>query len=355
MSQFFTKRLRALIPYVPGEQPQDKQYIKLNTNESPFPPSEGVIRAVANEAEKLRLYSDPECVELRKAMSAVYGLPEDWFIMNNGSDETLNFAFMAFADEERPLVFPDITYGFYPVFAEINRIPYEEIPLTDDYSVNPADYIGVGKTVVLANPNAPTGKVLPLCEIEKIVSSNPNNVVIVDEAYVDFGGESAVVLVKKYPNLLVVGTFSKSRSMAGARLGFGIGNPALIADLNTIRYSTNPYNINRLTSVAGVAALSEQAYYDEKCKVIIENRAWTTAELEKLGFTVLQSKTNFVFAKSDKIDGEELYLALKERGILVRHFTKERIRDFNRITVGTREQMQTLITTVIEIMKEKTK
>lgn len=353
MSRFFTGRFSNLVPYVPGEQPQDKKYIKLNTNESPFPPSSGVAKAAADEINKLQLYSDPECVALRNEMSRVYGIEPEYIIMNNGSDETLNFAFMAFADEEHPLAFPDITYGFYPVFADINHIPYTEIPLTDDFSVDVESYIDINKTVVIANPNAPTGKCLPLCDIEKILKSNPDNIVIIDEAYIDFGGDSAVSLVKKYDNLFVTGTFSKSRSMAGARLGFGIANPKLIADVNTIKYSTNPYNINRLTAAAGIAALKEQDYYTKNCRTIMENREWTTKALEDLGFEVIPSKTNFVFAKSEELDGEKLYLALKDKGVLVRHFSKERIKDYNRITIGTMEQMQTLIEKIKEIKEEQ--
>ena len=352
MSKYFTKRLSNLVPYVPGEQPQDKKYVKLNTNESPFPPSQGVLKAVSGEIENLKLYSDPECVALRKEMSRVYGVAPEWIIMNNGSDETLNFAFMAFADEESPLAFPDITYGFYPVFSEINHIPYEEIPLADDFSIDVNDYIGINKTIVIANPNAPTGKCLPLADIEKIVKSNPDNIVIVDEAYIDFGGESAVGLVQKYNNLLVVGTFSKSRSMAGVRLGFGIGNPELISDINTIKYSTNPYNINRLTAIAGIAALREQDYYDRNCKEIIKNREWTQKALENMGFKCIPSKANFIFAKSKDIDGEKLYSALKEKGVLIRHFTKERIKDYNRITIGTMEQMKILTEKIEEIKGE---
>ncbi|MBQ2933610.1 MAG: histidinol-phosphate transaminase [Clostridia bacterium] len=352
MSKFFTDRLNNLTPYTPGEQPKDMQYIKLNTNESPFAPSKAVSEAVLAESHKLQLYSDPECVNVRRELARVYGVDTNQVIVTNGSDEVLNFAFMAFADEKNPLVFPNITYGFYPVFAELNRIPYTEIPLKDDFTIDVHDYIGVNKTVVIANPNAPTGIALTLQEIEKIVSSNHNNVVIIDEAYVDFGAESAVSLVDKYDNLLVVQTFSKSRSMAGARLGFAIGNKSLIADLNTIRYSTNPYNVNRMTDAAGAAALIDNDYYMNNCKTIIKNREWTVSELQKLGFEVLPSKANFVFAKSDKIDGEKLYLELKNRGILVRHFTKEKICQYNRITIGTLEQMQKLIETITLILEE---
>jgi len=352
MSKFFTDRLSQLKPYTPGEQPKDMQYIKLNTNESPFAPSRAVSDAVLAESQKLQLYSDPECVNVRRELARIYNVDINKVIVTNGSDEVLNFAFMAFADEKNPLVFPNITYGFYPVFAELNRIPYTEIPLKDDFTIDINDYIGVNKTVVIANPNAPTGIALTLEQIEKIVVFNPNNVVIIDEAYVDFGGESAVSLIDKYDNLLVTQTFSKSRSMAGARLGFGIGNERLIADLNTIRYSTNPYNVNRMTDAAGAAALIDNDYYMNNCKTIIENRKWTVAALQQLGFDVLPSKANFVFARSDKIDGEKLYLELKKRGILVRHFTKEKICQYNRITIGTIEQMQKLIDTVSLILKE---
>ncbi len=348
MSRFFTDKFASLTPYTPGEQPKDMQYVKLNTNESPFPPSPGVAAAVAAECGKLQLYSDPESTALRAKLAEVYGVKPQQVLVTNGSDEVLNFAFMAFAEE---LAFPDITYGFYPVFAELNHIPYTQIPLRADFSIDPKDYMGIGKTVVIANPNAPTGLCLSLGEIEDIVRSNPDNVVIIDEAYVDFGGESAVKLVDRYENLLVTQTFSKSRSMAGARLGFGIGNEKLIADLNTIKYSTNPYNVNRMTEFAGVAALEENDYYLENAGTIIRNRQWTTEQLRRLGFTVLDSKANFVFAKSEQIDGEGLYLELKKRGVLVRHFAKKSISQYNRITIGTLEQMETLIEHITEILE----
>ena len=352
MSRFFSHRLSELVPYTPGEQPRDMQYIKLNTNESPFPPSPSVIRAAEAEAGRLQLYSDPTCRELVDKMAEILSVPADHVVMTNGSDEVLNFAFMAFADEEHPLVFPAVTYGFYPVFAALNRIPYEEIPLKEDFSVDYRDYLNLGgKTIVIANPNAPTGLCLTLAEIEEILKTNPDGVVIIDEAYVDFGAESAVSLVDKYDNLLVTQTFSKSRSLAGARLGFGVGQKALIDDLHTVRYSTNPYNVNRMTAAAGHAALCDNDYYMQNCRVIMENRDFTTKALRDLGFEVLDSKTNFVFARSARIGGEALYLELKRRGILVRHFSKEGIAEFNRITIGTGEQMQTLIATITDILK----
>ena len=351
MSRFFSEKYASLTPYTPGEQPKDMQYVKLNTNESPFPPSPAVTAAAAEQSGKLQLYSDPESTALREKLAQVYGVKPSQVLATNGSDEVLNFAFMAFADEKSPLAFPDISYGFYPVFAELNHIPYTQIPLKEDFSIDPADYMGINKTIVIANPNAPTGLCLSLAQIEEIVKTNPNNVVIIDEAYVDFGAESAVALIDRYDNLLVTQTFSKSRSMAGARLGFGIGNEKLIADLNTIKYSTNPYNVNRMTEFAGVAALEDNAYYMENAKTIMANRQWTKDQLEELSFTVLDSKANFLFAKSDRIDGEQLYLQLKKRGVLVRHFTKPRIAPYVRITVGTAEQMQILVDNIKKILE----
>ena len=338
---------------MPGEQPKDKKYIKLNTNESPYPPSDSVLRAVAKEAGELMLYSDPEASALTERCAELYGVSKDMVLMTNGSDEILNFAFMAFSDSEHPIVFPEITYGFYPVFAELNGIPYEKIPLREGFTVDPEDYIGIGKNIVIANPNAPTGIALPLSDIERIVASNPDNVVIIDEAYIDFGGESAVSLIDKYSHLIVTMTFSKSRSMAGARLGFGIASPELIRDMNTIKYSTNPYNVNRMTQAAGLAALNDNAYYRDNCKRIMKTREYTAKCLEELGFEVLPSCTNFLFARCPAISGEALYLELKSRGVLVRHFTDPRISDYNRITIGAREDMEKLVHLIGEILNEK--
>lgn len=350
MSRFFSSKYKTLVPYVPGEQPKDMQYIKLNTNESPFPPSEKAIKATADAAKALQLYSDPECTGLVGKTAEIYGVEKDEVLMTNGSDEILNFAFMAYCDSEHPAAFPNISYGFYPVFAEINNIPYVEIPLNDDFTVNVNDYIGINKTIFIANPNAPTGIALSVAEIEKIVKSNPDNVVVIDEAYVDFGAESCVPLTKKYDNLLVTQTFSKSRSMAGARLGFGIGNKKLIQDLNTIKYSTNPYNVNKMTMAAGIGVLCDEEYTKKNCATIIENRNYTVAQLKKIGFEVLDSSSNFIFAKHPKKDGKEIYLELKERGILIRHFDKPLLNQYNRITIGTMEQMQTLINNLKEMV-----
>lgn len=353
MSKFFSEKYAALTPYTPGEQPKDMQYIKLNTNESPFSPPQSVLDAVRYEAGRLQLYSDPESSALTEKVAEVWGVRKTQVLMTNGSDEALNFAFMAFCDNEHPIVFPDITYGFYPVFAQLNGIPYRTIPLKEDFSIDVQDYLGVGANIAIANPNAPTGLALSVEDIEKILQANPDRVVIIDEAYVDFGGESCVPLVDKYDNLLVVQTFSKSRSLAGARLGLAIGNEKLIADLNTVKYSTNPYNVNRMTAVAGLAALCETEWFENNRKVICENREYTTEALRALGFTVLNSKTNFLFAKSEKISGKALYEKLKARGVLVRHFNGERIKEFVRITIGTKEQMEIFLAKTQEIIQEE--
>ena len=350
MSRFFSKNFAALTPYTPGEQPQDKQYVKLNTNESPFPPSATAQKMAAEAAARLELYPDPTCREIREKLAAVYGVTADQVVVTNGSDEVLSFAFMAFCDNGA--IFPDITYGFYRVFADLYRVPCEEIPLKADFTIDIEDYKGRKETVFIANPNAPTGIPLSVAEIEDIVASNPDRVVVVDEAYVDFGGESCAPLTAKYDNLLVTGTFSKSRSMAGARLGFGIACPALIADLETLRYSTNPYNINRMTMAAGLGQLADEDETRRNCQTVMDNRAYTVAKLEKLGFSVLPSAANFVFAKNPAIDGKELYLRLKEVGILVRYFDKERLREYNRITIGSREQMDALLTAIKQILEE---
>ncbi len=352
MSRFFTDRLAALVPYTPGEQPQSaKKYIKLNTNESPFPPSQTAIENIAVASRSLQLYCDPKAKKLTELFAAYNDVDPDMVLMTNGSDEILNFAFTAFCDEDHSAVFPDITYGFYPVFAALNRVPYEEIPLNDDFSINVDDYIGINKNIFIANPNAPTGVAMPISDIERIVASNPDNIVVIDEAYVDFGAESAVPLTKKYKNLIVTQTFSKSRSLAGARLGAGIADPALIADMNTVKYSTNPYNVNATTQAAGIGALYDDEYTKSNIELIKKSRAYTCAELARLGFTMTDSSANFIFAASDKIDGKRLYLELRERGILIRHFDIPRIAQYNRITVGLPEDMQVLIETIREILE----
>ncbi len=352
MSRFLRKAYQSLEVYVPGEQPRDKKYIKLNTNESPFPPSPQVLDAVAREAGDLQLYSDPECTELRKTAAETFGLTPENIFCGNGSDEVLNFAFCAFCDETKGMAFPSISYGFYPVYGDLYGLDCTAIPLKDDFSVDPADYFDLQKNIVIANPNAPTGMLLDVAQIRAILDTNRNNLVIIDEAYIDFGGKSCLPLIAEYDNLLVVQTFSKSRSLAGARLGFGFAQPQIIADLNRVKYSTNPYNINRCTLAAGTAALRSQDYYDRNCQTIIENRTFTTDALRALGFEVLPSKANFIFSRHPQMRGEMLYRTLKEKGILVRHFSREEIADFVRITIGSAEQMHALINAIQTILAQ---
>ncbi len=351
MSRFFSNSLAHLTPYTPGEQPKEKTYIKLNTNESPFPPSKKAIEEASKAAQALNLYPDPTCSALTEAVATAFGVKKDQIILGNGSDEILFFAFSAFCDCNTPAIFPNITYGFYKVFASLCKVNYTEKPLNPDFSVNLSDYTGVNKTVFIANPNAPTGIALPLCDIEKIIKSNPDNIVVVDEAYVDFGGESAVKLIDKYENLLVVQTFSKSRSMAGGRLGMGFANKSLIADLNTVKYSLNPYNINKMTMAAGIGVLADGDYTKACIEEVVKNREYTKQELIKRGFWVTDSKTNFLFAKHPNVAGEQIYSSLKSKNILVRHFTLSEITDYNRITIGTKQQMDKLLEAIDEILK----
>jgi len=351
MSRFLSKRFAAMDVYVPGEQPADMEYIKLNTNESPYPPPPGVIASVTeDELKKLRLYPNPDGSELLKRIADFYSVGQDNVIIGNGSDELLAFAFLAFCDKNRGVVFPDITYGFYPVYAELYGIPYKQIPLRSDFTIDPADYQGVLGNVVIANPNAPTGMALPLRDIEEIARSNPDFIVLIDEAYVDFGTDSAIPLINKFDNLLVIQTYSKSRSMAGARLAFSIGPAPLIEDLKKMKYSFNPYNVNRLSQLAGLAALDDEEYYIEKRLEIVETCEYTTLRLRELGFNVADSKANFIFASLPGIGGFDVYSALKEKGILVRHWNKPRISDYLRISIGTREQMDALLQAVKDFL-----
>lgn len=344
MSRFFSPKHKSLVSYTPGEQPQDKKYIKLNTNESPYPPSKAVIDAISSEeVEKLRLYPDPECKELCAAIAKKYGVSPLNIIPGNGSDEILSFLFLAYGFGNSGVVFPEISYGFYNVFAELYGVSAEKVPLNDKFEIDYKDYLEKNKLIIIANPNAPTGIFMPLWQIEEILKLNPDSVVVIDEAYVDFGGESAISLLPKYKNLAVCQTFSKSRSLAGARLGFCVADEEIINDLNTIRYSLNPYNINRLTLLAGKAAIESEAYYKETSKKIIDSREFLADKLSKMDFEVLPSKTNFIFARHKNVKGELLYRKLKENGVLVRHFSSERISDFLRITIGTREECEVLL------------
>ena len=347
MSRFLSARLQALAPYVPGEQPRVK-LIKLNTNESPFPPAPGVKEAVAEAAGSLQLYNDLSAAKLIKMLAETYGLQDNQITVSNGSDEILAFAFQAFG--ESGLAFPDITYGFYPVWAELYGLDAKIFPLTEDFSIDISDYQGNDRCVVIANPNAPTGKALPLSAIQEIAEKNPDQVVIVDEAYVDFGADSALTLLPEYENVLVIRTFSKSRQLAGARLGFAMGSAALIDDLNRVRFSFHPYNVNTLTQAAGAAALEQPDYFEACRNAIMETREWTAQQLLSLGFTVLDSKTNFLFASAPGISGAAYQKALREKNILVRYFNLPRTKAFTRITIGTRAQMEALIQATKEIL-----
>ena len=350
MSRFLNDWYNRLEVYTPGEQPRDMQYVKLNTNESPYPPAPAVVEAATAEAGRLQLYSDPVCAELRDAIAARYGVKRENVYVSNGSDDILNFAFMAFGGGNRAY-FPDISYGFYKVYGDLHGVVYTRVPLKDDFSIDPADYMNRDGMVVLANPNAPTGLALDAEAIEGIVRSNPDHVVLIDEAYVDFGAQSVAPLTAKYDNLLVAQTFSKSRSMTGARLGFAIANEKLIEDLNRIKFCTNPYNVNRMTLAAGVASLANDDYYMANCRKIAETRAAASASLRAMGFEVLPSLANFIFVRTPKMDGGTLYRELKKRGVLVRHFDAPRISDYNRVTIGTPEQMDVLIENIKEILE----
>ena len=343
MSRFLNERYQSLEAYTPGEQPRDMVYIKLNTNESPYPPAPSVVAAMTGEeVENLRLYSDPTGLSLKQKLAELYELKTENIFISNGSDDILNFAFMAFADS-RGAAFADITYGFYPVYGELHDVNVQIIPLEEDFSLDYRKYCGIHKMIVIANPNAPTGMEIPLWQIEEILKTNPDSVVVIDEAYVDFGGTSCYKLIEDYANLLVVRTFSKSRCLAGARLGYAFGSPELIEDLEKLKYSTNPYNVNRLTMMLGCKTVDAEPYYREVSEKIQSARAWAADALDNLGFQVLPSKANFIFARHPAVSGAELYTGLRQRGILVRHFTKERIKDFVRITIGTQAQMESLV------------
>jgi len=347
MSRFLANRFAELKAYIPGEQPSDMEYIKLNTNELPYPPPDAIKNALIKESKKLHLYPNPDGPALIKKIAQLYKVKPENVIIGNGSDELLAFAFLAFFETE--VVFPDITYGFYPVYAMLYNIPFREVPLNDDLTINIDDYKAINKNIVFANPNAPTGIALKLNEIESIVKSNPNHIVLIDEAYVDFGADSAVKLIKKYDNLLIIHTYSKSRGAAGARIGFAIASKPIIDDLNKMKYSFNPYNVNRLSQVIGEVAIDKEGYYIKNREEIVKTREYTANCLAKMGFQMTNSKANFLFCKHPEISGKELYLKLKEVGILIRQWDKPRIKDYIRITIGTKEQMDSLLSAIGEI------
>ncbi len=336
---------------MPGEQPGDKSLIKLNTNESPYDTSERASSAAAQKASELRLYSDPECAELTQCAAGYYGIDKDGILFTNGSDEALNYAALAFC--EKGAAFADITYGFYKVICDLYGIDRKIIPLKEDLSIDISDYFNAGRTAIIANPNAPTGIALSLDDIEAVLKENPDDVVIIDEAYVDFGAQSCTCLIDRYDNLLVIQTMSKSRSLAGGRLGMALGNRELIEDLNRIKYSTNPYNVNSMTMAAGCCAFLDNEYFTENCGKIINTREAVSSELKKAGFELTESKANFIFAKHSRISGKELYTELRNRGVLVRHFDLPRINEYIRVTVGTDKDMGVFMDNINQILKEK--
>lgn len=335
--------VRRVEPYVPGEQPHEPKMIKLNTNENPYPPAPGVAEALRNtDADSLRLYPDPEAKVLVQALAEYYGVRPSQVFVGVGSDDVLAMAFLTFFNSDLPILFPDITYSFYDVWAELFRIPYRQIPLDEDFRIVPEDYFADNGGIVFPNPNAPTGEELPQEAIEQILEHNRNSVVIVDEAYVDFGARSALPLIETYENLLVVQTFSKSRGLAGMRIGFCIGSEELIRCLNDVKYSFNSYTMDQTALALGAASLRDREYFEKTTARIAETREWAKEELRKLGFRVGDSKANFLFASHGRVPAEQIFRALREQHIYVRYFNKPRIDNYLRITVGTREEMQAL-------------
>jgi len=344
MNKYWSRLAAGLVPYVPGEQPRDRKYIKLNTNENPYGPSPKVIEAVRRAVdESLRLYPDPTCDMLISAAARSYGLRKDQIFAGNGSDEVLAFSYMAFFDPGRTIVFPNITYSFYPVYARLFNLDYVTTPLDSEFNI-PTEQLTKGSGgVILANPNAPTGKAMPLSEIRSVLERNADVVVIIDEAYIDYGGQSAVSLINEYPNLLVVQTFSKSRALAGMRIGFAFGDSELINALESVKNSFNSYTLDRLAIIAGAAALEDEEYYRGITEKVIATRQRFTADLRERGFAVTDSAANFVFASHRTMKAEELFLKLRENGILVRYFKKPLIDNHLRITIGTDEEMDAVI------------
>lgn len=340
----FEKNIRKVEPYVPGEQPQRK-VIKLNTNENPYAPAPGVTKALEEmDTDRLRLYPDPTAAPLVNALADFYHVNPDQVFVGVGSDDVLSMCFLTFFNSEKPVFFPDITYSFYKVWADLYRIPYECQKLDENFKIVKEDYYKENGGVIFPNPNAPTGELMTLEQIEQIIQANPDVIVVVDEAYIDFGGESALPLIDKYDNLIVVQTFSKSRSMAGSRIGFAISNPVLIKYLNDVKYSFNSYTMDTITIAAGTAAIKDRAYFEMTRDKIIKTREWTKQELKKLGFVFGDSRSNFIFARHPQVSGEALFEALKEKDIYVRHFSNPaRINEYLRISIGTDEQMQEFI------------
>lgn len=347
------ENVRKVVPYVPGEQPKKSNIIKLNTNENPYPPSPKAEEALKNlDADCMRLYPDPTAHVLVEAIAEVYHLSEEQVFVGVGSDDVLAMIFMTFFNSKKPILFPDITYSFYDVWADMLRIPYGTVPLREDFTIAKEDYFRENGGIIFPNPNAPTGVELPLSEVEEIVKANQDVIVVVDEAYVDFGAKTALPLIEKYDNLLVVQTFSKSRGMAGMRIGYAMGNPLLIKYLNDVKYSFNSYTMDQTALVMGAAAVRDRVYFEETVNKVMETREWTKKELANLGFSFGDSKANFIFATHESCPAKELYEALRKQNIFVRYFSKQRIDNYLRITIGTREEMETFVAFLKKYLKK---
>ena len=351
MSDLWENNVRKVVPYIPGEQPKETDIIKLNTNENPYPPSPRAARVLCEyESGRMRLYPDPDATVLVDALAERYGLKPSQIFVGVGSDDVISVAFMTFFNSDKPVLFPNITYSFYDVWADVYRIPYKTIPLTEDFRINPKDYKTENGGIIFPNPNAPTGVLESLETVEEIVRANPSSVVIVDEAYIDFGGESALKLIDKYENLLVVQTFSKSRSMAGMRIGFAMGSEKLIKFMNDVKFSINSYTMNPITQLCGAEAVKDNEYFDKTVAKVIATRERAKKELSALGFTFPDSKSNFIFASHKSKPAKEIFEALKERKIFVRYWNKPLINNHLRISIGTDEEMDRLFEALKEIL-----
>ncbi|SEF87131.1 histidinol-phosphate transaminase [Lachnospira multipara] len=343
--------IRKVEPYVPGEQPKIKNVIKLNTNENPYPPSKAVMDALTKvDLDSLKLYPDPEVTKLNEAIANFYGVNKNQVFTGVGSDDVISMIFMTFFNSDKPVLFPEISYSFYSVWADLHKVPYETVRLDEDFNILVEDFNRENGGIIFPNPNAPTSKYLELSSVEEIIKNNQDSVVVVDEAYIDFGGESAIKFVNKYDNLIVVQTFSKSRSMAGMRIGYAIANENLIKVLNDVKFSFNSYTMNRTAIELGTAAINDKAYFEECCKKIVATRERTMKALKELGFSFPESKANFIFAKHKDVPASLIFTKLKEKNIFVRYFNKPRIDNYLRITIGTDEQMDALIKALKEIL-----
>lgn len=348
------KNIRQVTPYTPGEQPDGKNIIKLNTNECPYPPASGVKKAIQEiNTDRFRLYPDPDAAALVNGLAEYYGVNPEQVFVGVGSDDVIGMAFLTYFNADKPILFPDITYSFYDVWADLFRIKYQTVPINDDFEINPQDYYKENGGIIFPNPNAPTAVAMPLDSIEEIIKKNQDVVIIVDEAYIDFGGESALPLVEKYENLLVVRTFSKSRAMAGMRIGYAIGNARLIAAMKAVKFSYNSYTMNQTAIAAGIAAIKDDAYFRKIVAKIVETREQAKNRLAELGFQFTDSMTNFIFATHNTVPAEKIFQELKARNIYVRYFNKPRIDNYLRITIGTDKEMNALYEALEEIIVKK--